>query len=159
MVVRSKTTKRIREESPAVRIDNDFHGWMLDQASALREQRSQALDRSNLAEELEAMARKDRTELRSHLQNLLSHLLQWAYQPSRRTNSWKATIDTSRDRIEDLLEESPSLRTELNKLFSESKAYARAVRDAVTDTSGQVDFPSQSPWTLDKALEPDFLPE
>ncbi len=159
MVVRSKTKKRIREESPAVRIDDDFHGWLLDQASALREQRSQALDWSDLAEELEALARKDRTELRSHLQNLLSHLLKWTYQPSRRTNSWKATIDASRDRIEDLLEESPSLRIELNKLFSESKAYARAVRDAVTDTGGQVHFPSPSPWTLNEALEPDFLPE
>ncbi len=157
MVVRSRTKKRIRET--AVRIDDDFHGWLLDQASALRQQRAQALDWSNLAEELEAMARKDRTELRSHLQNLLSHLLKWAYQPSRRTNSWKATIDASRDRIEDLLEESPSLRIELNKLFSESKAYARAVRDAVTDTGGQVHFPSPSPWTLNEALEPDFLPE
>ncbi len=159
MVVRSKTKKRIRQKSPAVRIDDDFHGWLLDQASALREQRSQALDWSNLAEELDAMARKDRTELRSHSQNLLSHLLKWAYQPSRRTSSWKATIDASRDRIEDLLEESPSLRTELNRLFSESKAYARAVRDSVTDTGGQVHFPSQSPWTLNEALEPDFLPE
>ena len=157
MVVRSRTKKRIRET--AVRIDDDFHAWLLDQASALRDQRYRALDSSNLAEELEAMARKDRTELRSHLQNLLSHLLKWAYQPSHRTNSWKATIDASRDRIEDLLEESPSLRTELNKLFSESKAYARAVRDAVTDTGGQLHFPSQSPWTLAKALEPDFLPE
>jgi uncharacterized protein DUF29 len=159
MVVRSRAKKRVREEAPAVRIDDDFHGWLLDQASALRQQRAQALDWSNLAEELEAMARKDRTELRSHLRNLLSHLLKWAYQPGRRTNSWKATIDASRDRIEDLLEESPSLRAELNKLFSESKAYARAVRDAATDTGGQVHFPSQSPWTLDKALEPDFLPE
>ena len=159
MAVRGRTKKRIREEAPSVRIDDDFHGWLLDQASALRDQRYKTLDWSNLAEELEAMARKDRTELRSHLQNLLSHLLKWAYQPSRRTNSWKATIDVSRDRIEDLLEESPSLQTELNKLFSESKAYARAVRDAVTDTGGQLHFPSQSPWTLDKVLEPDFLPE
>src|SRR5260370_33390503 len=120
MVVRSRTKKRIRET--AVRIDDDFHAWLLDQATALRDQRYRALDSSNLAEELEAMARKDRTELRSHLQNLLSHLLKWAYQPNRRTTSWKATMDASRDRIDDLLEESPSLRTELNNVFSESQA-------------------------------------
>ncbi len=145
--------------APAVRIEDDFYGWLLDQASMLRHQRYQSLDWNNLAEELEAMARKDRTTLRSHLQNLLSHLLKWAYQPDRPTNSWKGTINASRDHIHDLLEESPSLRNVLEQLFSESKAYSRAVRDATLDTGPQVQFPPQSPWTLTKILESDFLPD
>ena len=49
------------------------------------------------------MARKDHTSLHSHLQNLLSHLLKWAYEPNHRSISWHKTIDESRDRIEDLL--------------------------------------------------------
>ncbi len=44
MLGRGRARKRIREEAPAVRIDDDFHGWLLDQASALRDQRYGALD-------------------------------------------------------------------------------------------------------------------
>jgi hypothetical protein len=97
------------EGGPAVSINADFCGWLYDQASALRRLRPSALDWQNLAEELEAMARKDRTSLRSHLQNLLCHLLKWAYQPSHRSSSWKRTIDTSRDSIEDYGAISPNI--------------------------------------------------
>jgi len=109
-------------EASAVRIEEDFHAWLLDQAAALRAQRYAALDWSGLAEELEGMARKDRRELRSHLQNLFMHLLKWTYEPERRSNSRKATIDAARDNIYDLLEESPSLHNVLDELLAESKA-------------------------------------
>jgi hypothetical protein len=145
-------------EAPRVRMEEDFHAWLLDQASALRQQHYAAIDWSNLAEELEGMARKDRKELRSHLQNLFVHLLKWAYEPERRSNSWKATINASRDNIQDLLEESPSLRSVLGELLAESKAYSRAVRDAVEETEKKVQFPMESPWTLDQLLDSDFLP-
>jgi Domain of unknown function DUF29 len=138
-----------------VSIDDDFNAWLLDQAGALRRLRPNSLDWSNLAEELEAMARKDRTSLRSHLQNLLSHLLKWHYQPSHRSTSWKRTIDGSRDSIEDLFDESPSLRNILRELFAESKAYARAVRDALRDT-GPLPYPAQSPWSLEQVLDSNF---
>lgn len=131
--------------TPTVRMEEDFHAWLLDQASALRDQRHAALDWSNLAEELEGMAREDRKELRSHLQNLFMHLLKWSYEPKRRTKSWKATINASRDSIHDLLDESPSLRNVLDDLIAESKAYARAVRDATAETEARVAFPRESP--------------
>ena len=105
------------------------------------------------------MARKDRTKLRSRLQNLLSHLLKWAYEPSRRSKSWIATINQSRDRIEDLLEESPSLKSELTSAFAKSPVYARAVRDATVDSEAKVRFPEHCPWTLDDILNPDFFPD
>jgi hypothetical protein len=131
----------------------------LDQASALREQRYAAIDWSNLAEELEGMARKDRKELRSHLQNLFTYLLKWTYEPERRSKSWKATMNASRDSIHDLLEESPSLRNVLDELLAESKAYSRAVRDAVEETEKKVGFPQEAPWTRDQILDGDFLPD
>jgi len=117
--------------APTVSIDDDFNAWSLYQAAASRRLRPNSLDWQNLVEELEAMARKDRTSLRSHLQNLLSHLLKWHFQPSHRSTSWKRAIDESRDCIEDRFDESPSLRIVLRQLFAESKAYARAVRDAL----------------------------
>jgi hypothetical protein len=88
----------------------------------------------------------------------LSHLFKWAYQPTHRGSSWKTTIDTSRDSIEDLLDESPSLRTTLREVFLEPKTYSRAVRDAVRDT-GTLPYPTESPWTLDQVLDSNFLPD
>lgn len=138
--------------------DEDFAAWLLYQADVLRNRRY-TIDRDGLAEELEAMGRKDRTELRSRLQNLLSHLLKWAYEPSRRSKSWIATINLSRDRIEDLLEESPSLRGELNSALAKSHVYRRALRDATVDSEGKVQFPDTCPWTLDEILSSDFFPD
>jgi Domain of unknown function DUF29 len=148
----------MRKAQSSVSKDADFHAWLLDQAQKLRRGRLISLNCEDVAEELEAMARKDRLELRSRLQNLLSHLLKWAYEPSHRTKSWLATINESRDRIEDLLEESPSLRNELTSVFEQSRAYRRAVRDATLDTEGKVQFPERCPWSLDTIIEPDFLP-
>jgi len=62
------------------------------------------------------MGRNKSNELLSHLQNLVSHLLKWPYRPDRRSKSWTATINSARDRIEDQLEESPSLKAELERL-------------------------------------------
>jgi Domain of unknown function DUF29 len=146
------------ESERSISKDVDFHAWLLDQADKLRGRRLVSINPDDLAEELEAMARRDRLQLPSHLQNLLSHLLKWEYEPSRRSKSWVATINESRDRIHDLLEESPSLKNELNSVFAESRAYRRAVRDAVLDTDGNIRFPERSPWTLDTILDPDFLP-
>ena len=146
-------------EVSTVRIEDDFHKWLLAQASALRQQRYDLIDPGNLAEELEAIARKDRKELATHLQNLLVHPLKWVYEPSHRSNSWKLTINRSRDEIEDLIELSPSLRNVLNQLFAGGKTYLRTVRDATVETGNKVTFPSESPWALDQVLYSDFLPD
>ncbi len=148
----------MREPERTAAKDADFHAWLLDQAEKLRRHQLRALNCEDLAEELEAMARKDRIELRSRLQNLLAHLLKWAFEPTHRSNSWIATINESRDRIHDLLEESPSLKNELTSVFGESRAYRRAVRDARLDTGGKIQFPQRCPWTLETVLDPDFLP-
>jgi hypothetical protein len=149
----------MREPENSISKDVDFHAWLLDQAGKLRVRSLAALKCDDLAEELEAIARKDRIELRSRLQNLLSHLLRWAYGPSHRSKTWTATIYESRDAIHDLFEESPSLKNELISLFALSRAYSRAVRDATLDTDGKVQFPEHCPWTLDTILDPDFFPQ
>ena len=64
-----------------MRIEGDFHEWLLAQASALRHQRYDLLDPGNLAEELEAIAAAQRREIRKHLKKLLAHLLNFTVQP------------------------------------------------------------------------------
>ena len=82
------------EREPPISKDADLNAWLLNQAAALRNSRLN-IDWEGIAEELEAMARKDHTSLHSHLQNLLSHLLKWAYEPNHRSISWHKTIDES----------------------------------------------------------------
>jgi hypothetical protein len=82
----------------------------------------------------------------------------WQYQPVRRGNSWRLTIQNQRDDIQDLLEDSPSLKQEMRNRLE--KAYIRARRMASLEI-GLVEnvFPKECPFALDEMiLNPDFWP-
>jgi hypothetical protein len=142
------------------RVDDDFHGWLVDQARALHTRRSDLIDWDALAEELEAMAAKERREARKHLRNLFAHLLKWSIQSEelpRRAHSWRRTIRETREELSDLLEDSPGLITSLNESFA--KVYERARNKASDDTKLPLDrFPATSPWTIERAMREDFWP-
>jgi hypothetical protein len=149
---------------PRVKLDDDFHGWLLDQASALRERRYFSLDWDNLAEELEAMAATDRRELLRRLTTLFEHLLKLAYQPQeleRRGNGWRRTIVRSRIEIERLLNLSPGLKGQMRTFALDG--YAGACQAAGTAmglrrAQWEAIFPATSPWSIDQVLEADFFP-
>ena len=71
------------------------------------------------------MARKDHTSLHSHLQNLLSHLLKWAYDSKTIAASVRhKTVDESGEPM-NLFEESPSLNAKFQDAFDSPKVYAQ----------------------------------
>jgi hypothetical protein len=162
----------------------DFHAWLLDQAKQLR-LGDMRVDREGLAEELGAMAARERRELLSHLEVLLKHLLKWHYQPNRRGMSWRNSVKVARRGIEDLLEDSPSLKPLVAELII--KAYSRARTDAADDAKRNkvepskrvcevrkaklkwsdsitlnrtraAELPLSCPWTSDQLINPDFWP-
>ena len=53
----------------------DFYAWTQEQVSLLKTQQWNELDTINLIEEIEALGRKERQELRNRLGILLGHLL------------------------------------------------------------------------------------
>jgi uncharacterized protein DUF29 len=152
----------VAQEAPAVRIENDYYGWLLDQASVLRRQRYSSLDWSNLAEELEAMAAAERRELLRRLTTLLAHLLKFQYQPEvRRERSRKLTIVRSRTEIKRLLDYSPGLKGQLTEYVA--AAYDDAKNDAGVDIRLERHhweelFPVTCPWTLEQIQSPDYFP-
>ncbi len=117
----------------------DFVRWTEQQAAALRQAAglgtNLALDWENLAEEIDSLGRSLRHELRSRLMVIVEHLLKLEHSPAidpRR--GWIETIGRERLTVEDLLDESPSLRGELSAVVEQAKS--RAVRLAVRSLSG-----------------------
>jgi hypothetical protein len=137
--------------------ETDFQIWIEDQINLLKTQQWQQLDTLNLIEEIEALGRKERQELRNRLGILLWHLLKWQFQPDKRTNSWLGTIREQRVQIKFLLQDSPSLKPYLTQVFPD--AYELGLALAMRETKlGEQLFPEVCPYTLEQALDSQFLP-
>ena len=163
-VVTAKTSARepAVRRGPTVQIDDDFYGWLHDQASALRRLRPDSLDWQNLAEELEGMERNEESSLESYLVVLLKHLLKWRYQANKRTGSWEASIENARDRINRLLRRSPSLRSKIDESFDVAYRLARRKAGAqmgLNKDQWESALPASSEWPLDKVLAAEFWPD
>ena len=138
--------------------ERDFYLWLEQQARLLRAGRLDELDLANLLEEIESMGRKDKKAIKSNLVVVLLHLLKHEFQPQRRSRSWLDSILQHRQRLRDDLEESPSLRGHLEAVFLHAYADARA--RAITQTGlPERAFPQTSPYSLEQALDPKFLPD
>ena len=111
---------------------SDFYGWTQDQADALRRRSINEVDWDNLLAEIEDLGGSTRRELRSRLALIIQHLLKWRHQPSLRSKSWALTIMEQRAQVEDMLEENPSLRPQLDVIMA--KALRTGVSGAASDT-------------------------
>jgi Domain of unknown function DUF29 len=138
--------------------DTDFYAWTQAQAAHLRAKEWPALDVDNLAEEIESLGASDRRALRSHLLRLTQHLLKWHYQPQRRGESWRQSIDNARLEIELIVADSRTLRDFLPEALT--WAYPRSRKEATKDTGlPPATFPKTCPWALEQVLDEDFWPE
>ena len=153
----SQRSEKLRE---GLRKEEDYSGWLVEQAAKLRGHCSD-VDWDDIAEELEDMSNRERRELGSYLKQLLKHLLKWRFGPSQRSASWRKTIRATRHEIEDLLEDSPSLKGALPDLLP--KAYARALADAADEmrlSRQQTSrLPQSCPWTFEELVSSDFWPQ
>src|SRR3990167_3765622 len=137
--------------------ETDFYAWTLHNAKLVRQRKLSEIDIENIAEELESMGKSDRRELVNRLAILMAHLLKWQFQPNERSNSWKTTIRNQRIDVIDLLDESPSLKNELDLKLAH--AYKKSVLIAMEETKfDEKVFPKKSPYTLDQCLNSDFFP-
>jgi hypothetical protein len=141
-------------------IDTDFHGWLLDQASAVREQRLDSIDWQHIAEELESMAAGERRALKNQLKRLLLHLLKMREQPEQlsRHGGWRRSIRDARDQIEDIFEDSPGILQGKGEEIL-AIAYKRARLDASDESKLPLKrFPETCPWSFEEVVSKDFYP-
>ena len=139
--------------------DYDFVAWLEGQAAAAQNGRRDTLDLPHIAEELRSMGASDRRALASYLRNLLLHLLKWKHQPRKRSRSWQSSVDTARNEIELLLNDSPSLAAPSYLEQVLATQYPRARRLAAKETGLALGrFPEHLPYSLEELLDPEFLP-
>lgn len=135
----------------------DYAKWVSNQVERMRLGSTDDLDFARIAEELESLGISERKALGSHLRNLLLPFLKWQFQPERRGQSWRLSIDNARSEIFERLTEMPSLRRELKQRIASE--YGRARRTAAIETELELaTFPDVCPYELEQLLDPDFLP-
>jgi len=135
----------------------DFYTWAKHNAQLLRNGQADQADWENIAEELDSMGNSERRSLKSHLRNLLMHLLKWQHQPQRRGKSWRQTISNSRMEVADILKDSPGLKPQFSELITE--AYSEARRVAGQETGVSVSsFPALCPYSITEIMELEFWP-
>lgn len=165
-----KTTKKIvkaRSKKMAIatppkeelEYEKDFVKWTKTQASLLKKRNLNRLDIDNLIEEIESLGKSDKRALESHLIILLQHKLKLEYQPKTQIyayylNSWNSSVNDSSREIFLLVKDSPSLKTELRKVFNEAYEYARKKASQESELPEST-FPKECPWVL-KDIFPDL---
>jgi Domain of unknown function DUF29 len=141
----------------------DFYAWYLAQANELRVHKPDAIDWEELAEELEEMAARTRDALTSNLEQLFIHLLKLQFEPSEnerrlRGRQWKLDAMEHRNRVNDLLSDSRTLRNTYDAF--QSKAYPRACRHVAMLLAERLTepLPKDCPWSLVEIRNDEFFP-
>jgi hypothetical protein len=139
--------------------DTDFVEWAAKTAELLRQGRLDEVDLEQVAEEIQDLADIKKVAVRSQLRRMLMHLVKMRIQPERAGMSWRRSIASARAEIEDLMEDSPSLRRHLEETLE--KTYGRAVKQALNETNlksnaRDLDIPEKCPYKLEELLEADL---
>ena len=148
----------LAQSSPPTSLyDRDYALWLEMTIEQLRQQNFDQVDWENVLDEFESMSKRDRRSIKSNLVILLLHLLKWEFQPEIRSGSWTGSIIEHRQRLRDLLNDSPSLRNYLAEVLS--LAYSDAIVRAVNETGLEIAmFPIDCPYDIVNILNPSFLP-
>src|SRR5689334_20307982 len=110
--------------------NTDFALWLEEQAQALKQRCSAALDWDSLAEEVEGLARSDRRAIKSFLRNVLLHMLELAYWDSERARDhrqWRQHLINARAEMMAVLEDSPASNN-ISRTFSNEHMKPRAMK-------------------------------
>lgn len=126
----------------------DLVAWYEDTVAKLKAGDFQEIDIDSLIEEIEGLAGRDRRELESRLEVLLTHLLKRLYVESPNDyRGWELTIREQRRQLQKLLKQSPSLRNYWMETFPE--LWANALADVQEDYP-QTGFPAE--WELSREI-------
>jgi Domain of unknown function DUF29 len=133
------------EEPARASYDRDFYAWSLEQARLVREGRWDAVDRDNVAEEIESLGREQFNKLESALRVLMVHMLKWDHQSALRSRGWALSIKAQRVELDDVIADNPGLKPRIGEAIS--RGYRKASIEAARETGLDEDqFPETCPY-------------
>jgi hypothetical protein len=138
--------------------EKDVYGWAIHTAQLLRDKKMNEVDFDGIVEELEEMGISNKHALKNRLAQLIFHLLKWQFQPNLRCSSWEGSIEEQRIRLNDLLEDNPSLKP----MFAEctKKAYRLSLSLVRKETPlNTKTLPAECPYTFEQIMNDEFYPE
>jgi len=143
------------DEPVRAEYERDFYSWLMEQARHVRDGNFKALDRDNLAEEIESLGREQFNKLVSALRVLIVHMLKWDHQASSRSRSWVLSIEAQRLEIADVLADNPGLKPRIAEAVA--RAYRRARIDTGKETGlDEAEFPETCPYSFDDVTTRSF---
>ncbi|WP_017300433.1 DUF29 domain-containing protein [Nodosilinea nodulosa] len=149
---------KIEAGSRASLYEQDYALWLDDTCRRLKAGQLADIDITNLVEELATMGRSEKQALSSNLIVVLMHLLKYAYQPGQRSNNWRFTLKEHRRRLQESLKTSPSLKPYFEQIFTDCYMDARDL--VATETGLSLEYlPLESPFSLEQALDREYLPQ
>ncbi|MFM7907471.1 MAG: DUF29 domain-containing protein [Microcystis sp.] len=138
--------------------EKDYYLWLEKTISLLENRHFSELDLENLIEEIKSISISQQKALKSNLSVILWHLLKYLQEPEKQTRSWALNLFEHRERIEEDLENSPSLKSFLTE-ENFKKCYNKARKKAAIETGINLDkFPNDCPCTLAEAPDFEFIP-
>ncbi|MGI9282051.1 MAG: DUF29 domain-containing protein [Endozoicomonas sp.] len=135
----------------------DYYRWATRQTELLKAGHLNSIDKDLLAAELRKLAQGYEQELQKRFAVLLTDLLVWQYEYDFRSYPQKCRIDTHRENIKKLLNEEPSLKNCIPKLFT--AAYEEAVYEAAIRTAYWFTDFHTGLWSVEDVLNNNFWPE
>ncbi|RPH90628.1 MAG: DUF29 domain-containing protein [Chroococcales cyanobacterium metabat2.561] len=138
--------------------EKDYYLWLDKTINLLKNRQFSELDLENLIDEIRSMSISQQKALKSNLIGILWHLLKYLQEPEKQTRSWTLTLFEHRKRIEEDLENSPSLKSFLTEEILK-KCYNKARQKAAIETGINLEkLPKDCPFTLAEALDFEFIP-
>ncbi|MDB9435012.1 DUF29 domain-containing protein [Microcystis aeruginosa] len=138
--------------------EKNYYLWLDKTINLLENHQFSDLDLENLIDEIKSMSINQQKALKSNLIGILSHLPKYLQEPEKQTRSWALIIFENRERIEEDLENSPSLKSFLTE-DDVKKCYNKAGQKAAIETGINLEkFPKDCPFTLAEALDFEFIP-
>jgi hypothetical protein len=133
--------------------DEDFYVWTEAQAELLRKRQFEALDLDNLIQEVEALARAQKSSVLNNASVIMEHLLKLQYSLAQDPrNAWRASVREHRRRLRrDLTPRLHEiLNAELPALYGEIREDTAALlRDYGEDAAADA-LPATCPYRLDQ---------
>jgi hypothetical protein len=140
--------------------ETDYHLWIEETIKKLQAKEFETIDLENLIEEVSDLSRRQKKKLKNLLIKLFEYLLKLKYWESERElnkGHWLAEIRSFRQKINDELDDSPSLNPYLQNIFTECYQKAKAIVGDRSQLPLQT-FSELPIGTLNQVLDENWLP-